>query len=423
MVFKRPRGTIDWYGNQLVQLNEVADSLKTLALRYGFEEIVPPTFESLDLFYKSVGETTDVVQKEIYTFVDKKGRQMALRPEGTSSVVRAYVEEKMFANKAHATKFFYFLNLFRYERPQSGRWREFHQFGIEYLNVTSHLNDIECLIMAHEIIKMFQLEKYVTLKVNYLGNFHQRQAWMEELKVYFNDYYDELTPDSQQRLNKNPLRILDDKVDGVKDFVKNAPKLQKFLTSEDQQIFQEILTGISSVGINYLIDDSLVRGLDYYTGLVFEFVYLDPNTNSEITIIGGGRYSDLVKQTGGPDEIGLGFAIGIERLLTCLNDTNYHFTTSSQIDLVLGFDSYQTTATCFNLISELRNLGLTVSIDYGNFKKDKNAKYALKKQASYFMFINQESLVNNTANIEELTTNKLTTITLNAATIASKVGK
>ena len=121
MVFKRPRGTIDWYGNQLVQLNEVAGSLKTLALRYGFEEIVPPTFESLDLFYKSVGETTDVVQKEIYTFVDKKGRQMALRPEGTSSVVRAYVEEKMFANKAHATKFFYFLNLFRYERPQSGR--------------------------------------------------------------------------------------------------------------------------------------------------------------------------------------------------------------------------------------------------------------------------------------------------------------
>lgn len=278
-------------------------------------------------------------------------------------------------------------------------------------------------LWAHEIIKMFHLEQYVTLKVNYLGNFHQRQAWMEELKIYFNNFYNELTPDSQQRLNKNPLRILDDKVDGVKDFVKNAPKLQKFLTTEDNQIFNEILTGINAVGISYIIDDSLVRGLDYYTGLVFEFVYLDPHTNSEITIIGGGRYSDLVKQTGGPDEIGLGFAIGIERLLTCLNDTNYQFRTTNQIDLVLGFDSYQTTTSCFNLISNLRQLGLTVSIDYGNFKKDKNAKYAIKKQAHYFLFINNDSLNTNTANLETLATNELTTVTLDATAIAKEVGK
>lgn len=421
MVFKRPRGTIDWYGDKLVKLNEVASNLKALALQYGFEEIVPPTFESLELFYKAVGETTDVVQKEIYTFIDKKGRQMALRPEGTSSVVRAYVEDKLFANKVHATKFFYFLNLFRYERPQSGRWREFHQFGVEYLNVNSHLNDIECLIMAQEIIKIFRLEDKVTLKVNYLGNFKQRQAWMEELKVYFNNYYDQLTFDSQQRLTKNPLRILDDKVDGVKDFVKNAPKLKKFLTLEDEEIFNQILEGINKVGISYKVDDSLVRGLDYYTGLVFEFVYLDPHTNSEITIIGGGRYSDLIKQTGGPDEIGLGFAMGIERLLTCLDDIKYPFTTENKIDLVIGFDSYESNIKCLDLIIKLRESGLSINIDYGNFKKDKNAKYAIKRNARYFLFISEDNIKNNLANLENLLNNKLELVQLFETDIASKI--
>jgi len=175
MNYKKPRGTQDWYGDSLEQLNEVLSILNALVKSYGFQNIMTPTFESLDLFKKSVGDTTDIVQKELYTLIDKKGRELALRPEGTSSVVRAYVEDKMFANKSSVTKLAYFLNLFRYERPQNGRLREFHQFGIEYLNVNSHLNDIECLILAQQIINKFNLSQHIHLKINYLGNFAQRQ--------------------------------------------------------------------------------------------------------------------------------------------------------------------------------------------------------------------------------------------------------
>lgn len=403
MEFKKPRGTIDWYGKNLLQFNEVKFKLQNLALNFNFQEINTPTFESLNLFKKSIGEVTDITQKELYVFQDKKDRWMALRPEGTSSVVRSYVEEKMFANKSNATKLFYILNLFRYERPQSGRLREFHQFGVEYLNVTNHLYDIECLILANEIIKIFNLEKYVTLQINYLGNFKQRQEWIEELKKYFIPFKDQLTEDSQNRLNINPLRILDDKVDGKKDFVINAPKLSKFLTQEDNQVFQNILDGLIQNNIKYEINTNLVRGLDYYTGIVFEFVYTSPN-NESTTIIGGGRYNDLVKQTGGPDQIGLGFAMGIERLLMALNDINYQFTFNNNPIVVIGADSYSSSLTSLKLISLLRQNNIHACMDYGNYKKDKNAKFAIKNNAKYFIYLTENDTLDD-FNIETLSTN------------------
>lgn len=403
MEFKKPRGTIDWYGKNLLQFNEVKFKLQNLAINFNFQEINTPTFESLNLFKKSIGEVTDITQKELYVFQDKKDRWMALRPEGTSSVVRSYVEEKMFANKSNATKLFYILNLFRYERPQSGRLREFHQFGVEYLNVTNHLYDIECLILANEIIKIFNLEKYVTLQINYLGNFKQRQEWIEELKKYFIPFKDQLTEDSQNRLNTNPLRILDDKVDGKKDFVINAPKLSKFLTQEDNQVFQNILDGLIQNNIKYEINTNLVRGLDYYTGIVFEFVYTSPN-NESTTIIGGGRYNDLVKQTGGPDQIGLGFAMGIERLLMALNDINYQFTFNNNPIVVIGADSYSSSLTSLKLISLLRQNNIHACMDYGNYKKYKNAKFAIKNNAKYFIYLTENDTLDD-FNIETLSTN------------------
>lgn len=412
MNYKKPRGTQDWYGDSLEQLNEVLSILNSLVKAYGFQNIMTPTFESLDLFKKSVGDTTDIVQKELYTFVDKKGRKLALRPEGTSSVVRAYVEDKMFANKSNVTKLAYFLNLFRYERPQNGRLREFHQFGIEYLNVNSHLNDIECLILAQQIINKFNLSKYIQLKINYLGNFEQRQLWIKELKQYFVKYQDQLTDDSLQRLNINPLRILDDKIDGQKSFVKQAPKLEKFLNDEDNKIFKEILNCLSSNEINYFVDDSLVRGLDYYTGIVFEFVYKSPVTELESTLLGGGRYSHLIQQTGGPDQIGLGFAIGIERLLLALNETNYSFKNKHSLDIVLGFDSFKTTTKCLSMITKIRENNYCVEIDFGNYKKDKNARFAIRQNAKYFSFIDENDLKNNVIKLENIKTHELINVNL-----------
>lgn len=413
MVYRRPRGTVDWYGDELAQLNEVVDKLMSIAKCYGFNEIVPPTFESLELFQKFVGDTTDVVQKELYTFIDKKGRQMALRPEGTSSVVRAYVENKLFANKSSVTKLCYFLNLFRYERPQNGRLREFHQFGIEYLNVDSHLNDIECLIFAQQIINLFNLDKYITLKINYLGDFKQRQSWMQELKLYFEKFTNELTEDSIQRLSKNPLRILDDKVDGKKDFVQQAPKLDKFLSSDDKKVFNEILSGLAANNIKYTIDDSLVRGLDYYTGVVFEFVYTSPITNSETTLLGGGRYSEVIAQTGGPNQVGLGFAIGIERLLLALTETNYTFQTSSVVHLVVGTDGFATTLSCLPTITKLRQDEISVEVDFDSHKKDKCAKFAIRQKAKFFVFITNDDLQNNLIKLENMCSGEVVNLKLN----------
>ena len=413
MEFKKPRGTTDWYGSNLNKFNEIKFTLQNLAINFGFYEINTPTFESLNLFKKSIGEVTDITQKELYTFQDKKERWMALRPEGTSSVVRAYVEEKMFANKSNASKLFYILNLFRYERPQSGRLREFHQFGVEYLNVTNHLYDIECLLLGNKIVELFGLQNYVQLKINYLGDFRQRQEWINELKKYFEQYKDQLSQDSQNRLTTNPLRILDDKVDAKKDFVINAPKLNKFLSAEDKKVFEDILNGLSTNNINYVIDNNLVRGLDYYTGVVFEFVYTNPHDKSESTIIGGGRYSDLIKQTGGPDEVGLGFAMGLERLLLALEDTNYNFKTNNNPKVVIGASSYEASLAAMHYINILRDNNIHAVMDFGNYKKDKNAKYAIKNNAEYFVFISDEDICNPKLNVEDMSNHNKEQLTIN----------
>lgn len=402
MEFKKPRGTTDWYGSNLNKLNEIKLKLQNLAINFGFQEIVTPTFENLNLFKKSIGEVTDIAQKELYIFQDKKERWMALRPEGTSSVVRAYVEEKLFANKNNASKFFYILNLFRYERPQNGRLREFHQFGVEYLNVTNHLYDIECILLGNKIIEFFGLQKNVQLKINYLGNFVQRQEWMNKLKNYFDQYKDQLSDDSKNRLSTNPLRILDDKIDSKKDFVINAPKLNKFLNENDKKIFEDILNGLSTNNINYVIDHNLVRGLDYYTGIVFEFVYINSNSKIESTIIGGGRYSDLIKQTGGPNEIGLGFAMGLERLLIALEDINYNFQTNKTPEIVIGASSYESSLAALHYMNILRDNNIFVVMDFGNYKKDKNVKYAIKNKANYFIFIEDKDICNPKLNVENM---------------------
>lgn len=402
MIFQKPRGTLDWIGKDIEQFNRVCEILRAISNLYNIKEIITPTFEQLDLFLKSVGETSDIVTKELYNFVDKGNRNMSLRPEGTASVVRSYVENKMFANNNDATKLFYIFNLFRYERPQGGRLREFHQFGVEYLNVRDWRFDVEILIFANNILSIFNLEKKVNLKINNLGSFEQRKKWIDELIKYFKKFEDQLTEDSKNRLSKNPLRILDDKIDGKKDFVKKAPKLETFLSEKDKEYFKNICKTIDLLGIKYEIDFNLVRGLDYYTGLVFEFQSNDESLLGKSTIIGGGRYSNLIKETGGPDYEGIGFAIGIERLLIALNANNYDFKIENQLDIYIGCENDDVTNIGISIATALRNYGYNTKIDYGVFKKDKNAKNSIKNNAKYFIWIDSESIKSQSISIEEL---------------------
>ena len=406
MVFQKPRGTADWIDLENKKINRIYDILKAISNLYVINQIDTPTFEHLDLFLKSVGQTSDIVNKELYNFTDKGNRNLALRPEGTASVIRAYVENKMYANNNDVTKLFYLFNLFRYERPQSGRMREFHQYGVEFLNVKSFLSDVEILLLANDILNIFNLSDNVILKINNLGSFKQRELWINELKQYFSKFKSELSEDSLNRLDKNPLRILDDKVDSQKEFVKNAPKLSSFLSKEDQNYFNNIINTLDTLKIKYEIDYNLVRGLDYYTGLVFEFVSLDNDLIGKSTIIGGGRYSNLIKQTGGPDYEGIGFAIGIERLLMLLNKYNYDFKLDNFIDVYIGCENSISSIIGITLANKLRNLGFKTNIEYEVFKKDKNFKNAIKQNAKYFIWINKDSINSQNILVENLANNE-----------------
>ena len=406
MNFQKPRGTIDWIGKDIDQFNRVCEILRAIANLYNINEIATPTFESLELFLKSVGETSDIVSKELYNFVDKGNRQMSLRPEGTAGVVRAYVENKMYANSNDVTKLFYIYNLFRYERPQGGRLREFHQFGVEYLNVNDWHYDVEIIILAQNILSIFNLDKVVKLKINNLGSFEQRKIWVNDLIKYFEQYNNQLSEDSKNRLYKNPLRILDDKVDGKKDFVKFAPKLSQYLSNDDNEYFNNICNALRLLGVNFEIDETLVRGLDYYSGLVFEFQSCDTELQGKSTIIGGGRYSSLVKQTGGPDYQGIGFGIGIERLLIALQANKYDFKLDNNIDIYIGCENIDVTNIGISIVTTLRNYGYRSHIEYGVFKKDKNAKIAIKNNAKYFIWINSNSIESQDISVENLSNGK-----------------
>lgn len=391
MEFKKPRGTNDWFGKEVKEFELVVNKLKTIAKNYSFSEIKTPTFESSNLFNKAVGETSDIVSKELYTFEDKSNRSMCLRPEGTAGVVRAYVENKMFGNQSKVIKFFYLMNMFRYERPQTGRLREFHQFGVEYLKTSSIYDDVEIIMFAKNILDDFKIKDF-KLKINNLGNFESRSKWVESLKEYFSKYKNELSEDSINRLDKNPLRILDDKVDSKKDFVKKAPKLKQFLSKEEIKDFEEICNLLNEFNIDYEIDEFLVRGLDYYSGLVFEFVSTNDILKSKETILAGGRYSKLISHTGGPDNEGLGFAIGIERFIMLLKENNNDFFNVNNKIIYVASETNNKKEE-LEIISLLRTNNFVVENDFSLNDKNKHFKSAQKAKYEYLVFVNANEII------------------------------
>ena len=310
------RGTYDLYGAAKRKMKKVIAVGSAVVEKYGFDEIETPIFEFTEVFARNLGDTSDIVTKEMYCFEDKGGESLTLRPEGTAGVVRAFVSEGMQQNLP--VKFYYHGPMFRYERPQKGRQRQFTQFGVELLGVETPQADIEVISMAYEFLQNLGLNGQVTVEINSLGDAESRDAYREKLVAYLKAHLNELSEDSKNRLERNPLRILDSKEECDKAVIENAPRYADSLNETSQKFFADVLHGLDNLGIKYRVNDRLVRGLDYYSHTVFELT--TDKLGAQGTVLAGGRYNGLVAQMGGGDVAGIGWACGVERLSMLLDE-------------------------------------------------------------------------------------------------------
>lgn len=380
MIISKAKGCYDLYGDEAKKFKMAEKVIEEVMEIYNINYIRTPVFENSELFRRGVGEETDIVSKEMYEFKDKSDRSLTLRPEGTAGVVRSYIENKMTNNLVKPVKFYYLEPMYRYERPQKGRYREFTQFGIEVLGESNPLIDMEVISAVIEIFNRLGL-KNIKLKINTLGDKETREKYKKLLIDHFNNYKDNLCSDCQRRLVTNPLRILDCKIDREKEFFKEAPKIRDYLSEKSRKYFEKIEEYLKSLNIDYEIDDNLVRGLDYYDELVFEIEV------ASSTICGGGRYNRLVKELGGDDTCAFGFAIGMERFLSLLELPKE---TEDLIYILALSDSERLEA--LKLARYLRNNNKRVDFD----TESKSLKSQFKKSdnlnSRYLIFINDEKL-------------------------------
>lgn len=355
------RGTYDLYGAAKRKMKKVIAVGSAVVEKYGFDEIETPIFEFTEVFARNLGDTSDIVTKEMYCFEDKGGESLTLRPEGTAGVVRAFVSEGMQQNLP--VKFYYHGPMFRYERPQKGRQRQFTQFGVELLGVETPQADIEVISMAYEFLQNLGLNGQVTVEINSLGDAESRDAYREKLVAYLKAHLSELSEDSKNRLERNPLRILDSKEECDKAVIENAPRYADSLNETSQKFFADVLHGLDNLGIKYRVNDRLVRGLDYYSHTVFELT--TDKLGAQGTVLAGGRYNGLVAQMGGGDVAGIGWACGVERLSMLLDED---VAMPRPVAVIPVGDDTQEKA--MEIAYKLRLAGLSVEQSYsGNMKK------------------------------------------------------
>ena len=364
MKLQPARGTRDIYGKDLSAFLFVENTARDFAKRYGFGEIQTPVFEATGVFARGVGETSDIVSKEMYTFTDRGGESFTLRPEGTAGVVRAFISEGMEQNQP--VKLFYAGPMFRYERPQKGRYRQLHQVGVEVLGATAPQTDVEVLCLAWDFLSALGLRPFIRLELNTLGDAESRAAYREALVAYFEQFKDRLSEDSRTRLEKNPLRILDSKDEGDKKIVENAPAMIDFLNEDSRAFFDSVKAGLTEMGIPFVVNPRLVRGLDYYRHTVFEFI--TDSLGAQGTVLGGGRYDGLVEELGGPKTAGIGFGAGIDRLSLLLQETGKQPAEPRPIAVIPVGDD--TLLPIMKIAHDLRQNGFIVDMTYsGNMGK------------------------------------------------------
>lgn len=396
------RGTYDLYGAAKRKMKKVVSVGSEVVEKYGFEEIETPIFEFTEVFARNLGDTSDIVTKEMYCFEDKGGESLTLRPEGTAGVVRAFVSNGMQQNLP--IKFYYTGPMFRYERPQKGRQRQFTQFGVELLGVETPQADIEVIAMAYEFLEKLGLSGQVTVEINSLGDAESRAAYREKLVAYLQKHYDELSEDSKNRLEKNPLRVLDSKEECDKAVVENAPLYADSLNEASKQFFAAVLKGLDMLGIKYRINNRLVRGLDYYSHTVFELT--TDKLGAQGTVLAGGRYNGLVAQMGGGEVAGIGWAGGVERLAMLLEQD---VSLPRPIAVIpVGED---TAEAALKIAHELRLAGFSVEQSYsGNMKK--RMMKANKVNACKAVIIGSDELADKTVTIKDLDSGDQKTVAL-----------
>ena len=369
-----PKGTKDVLPSESYKWHYVENLVKEIAKNFALREIRTPTFEHTEVFLRGVGETTDIVNKEMYTFLDKGDRSITLKPEGTAGVARAFVENGM-QQGAMPAKLFYITPCFRYERPQAGRLREFHQFGVEILGSASPVTDAETIILAKTFLDKLGA-KNITLYLNSIGCAECRKSYGEALKNYLSDNFDKLCPLCKDRFAKNPMRVLDCKNDDCKQLTKNAPKILDYICDDCKGHFEAVKNLLTVAGIDYKINAGIVRGLDYYTKTVFEFV--SENIGAQGTVCGGGRYDRLVSEFGGPNVPGIGFATGIERLLLLLENSGVEIPNDKGVKIYLAPMGEKETIKAFELTNKLRSEGIIAETDHMGRGIKAQFKYADK---------------------------------------------
>lgn len=369
---------------------------------FGYEEIATPIFEFSDVFHRTLGETSDAVTKETYSFQDRGGDELTLRPEGTAGIARAFISNGL--QQHLPLKYYYSGPMFRYERPQKGRYRQFHQLGIECLGLDNPSADVECLALAEQIFSRLGINEKVQLEINSLGDAESRSLHKEKLVKYLSQYAQDLSTDSQLRLNKNPLRILDSKDPADQKILQQAPLLKDCLNDNSKKFFYEVLQGLDCLGIKYILNDRLVRGLDYYTHTVFE--YTTNLLGAQSAVLAGGRYDGLIEMMGGPATCGVGWASGIERLALLVNADQ--LITTKPLIAILSADP-SADQFCFKLAHDLRRQNQMTELVIGG-NVGKKMKRANKLGASFAVIIGETELQNSTLTLKNLKNGEQKTI-------------
>ena len=414
MKLQKPKGTQDILPADSAKWQYVENVARETFKKYNYGEIRTPMFEHYEVISRSVGDTTDIVTKEMYDFHDKGDRHITLRPEGTAPVVRSYVENKLFAPEVQKpVKVYYIGSMFRYERPQAGRLREFHQLGVECFGSKNPATDVETIAMAYQLFNTLGI-KDVTLHLNSLGNTESRLAYRQALIDYLTPMRESLSKDSQRRLDENPLRVLDSKEKEDKVAVENAPSILDYLDEESQAHFDEVRAMLDSLNIPYVIDTNMVRGLDYYNHTIFEFI--TTIDKSELTICAGGRYDSLVEYFGGPETAGFGFGLGLERLLLVLDKQGIELPVEESLDVYIAVLGSGANGKALELVQAIRYQGFKAERDYLGRKIKAQFKSADTFKAKTVITLGESEVESGQVNVKNNSTREEVTVSFEELT-------
>lgn len=413
MNYQKLKGTADILPEDTKKWQVIEEKAKSLLKKYQFNEIRTPMFEQLELFARGVGETSDIVTKEMYDFKDKGNRHIALRPEGTAGVVRSFVENKLYGPEHQKpTKLFYIGPMFRYERPQSGRQRQFHQLGVEVFGSRNPATDVETMVLSMDLFKQYAITD-LKLVINSLGSNESREEYRKALIAYLEPFFDQLSKESQERLHKNPLRVLDSKDKKDKEIVKEAPSILGYLDETSLDHFKTVQEMLTDLNIPFVIDTNMVRGLDYYNDTIFEVMTTNPKFGANATICAGGRYDGLVEEVGGPETPAFGFGFGLERLVLLLEHMDYSYPELNPLDAYIVTMGEEANREANKLAYSLRQNGLSVEREFMDRKAGKQFKTADKLKAKLVFTLGKNEIEQGVVQVKDLSSGIQSEISLN----------